>query len=149
MQDDYYTDEQPAGAEDLPAGVLPPMPGYTHADLMAIAEERLLALLEAQSIDPGLIRETLIALATQLYAALESEALEYKISTCHQQPCDEALHASNITNLAEKAGALAVNAAADSLDGSPILRLGKPFYMSFIDQAGNALLEHVLKLRKI
>ena len=148
MQDDQYPEQQPGSADELPAGVFAPMPGYTHADFLALAETRVSPLLEAQGVDPGLVRETLIALDTHLYAALEEAAMEYLISTCHQQPCDEALHASNLENLAQEAGALGVDAAADSLSGSPLLHLGKAFYVSFINQAGDALREHILELRR-
>ncbi|WP_028632681.1 hypothetical protein [Pseudomonas parafulva] len=148
MQDDHYPEQQPGSADELPAGVFAPMPGYTHADFLALAETRVRPLLEAQGVDPGLVRETLIALDTHLYAALEEAAMEYLISTCHQQPCDEALHASNLENLAQEAGALGVDAAADSLSGSPLLHLGKAFYVSFINKAGDALREHILELRR-
>ncbi|WP_060481660.1 hypothetical protein [Pseudomonas sp. NBRC 111119] len=148
MQDSFSPAESPASAEELPKGVFAPMPGYTHADFLALADTRALALLEAQEVDPGLIRETLIALATHLYQALEEAAMEYLISTCHQQPCDESLHASNMLNLAEETGAIGVDAAADSLSGSPILRLGKSFYGRFIGEVGDALREHVLGLRR-
>lgn len=149
MQDDDYPDAQTKPGIDLPEGIFPPMPGYTHKDLLAIAELGVQRLLEEHSVDPGLIRETLIALSDHLYVALEKEGVEYLISTCHQQPSDDPLlHASNIKNVAEKVGVITLNAAADSLGGSPLLELGKAFYKDFMYQAGEAVRNHILTLNQ-
>ncbi|NIF27686.1 hypothetical protein F3J44_15050 [Pantoea sp. Tr-811] len=149
MQDENYSGEEAGPAIELPPGVFPPMPGYTHKDLLAVADARIARLLSAQGVDPGLIRETLIALSSHLNADFENEGIQYLISTCHQQPADDpTLHDNNIRHVAEKVGVIALNAAADSLGGSPLLELGKGFYETFMYQAGEAVRDHVLTLNQ-
>ncbi len=133
----------------LPDGVFPPMQGYTHADLIAVACERTENFLKTQDIDPTLIRETLIALATHLNAEFEKEGVEYQIATWYQKPYDSPqLRKRSVDSMAEQFGAVALEAAADSLSGSPLLHKGKEFYGQFMDQAGDAVSDLILELNK-
>ncbi|MFP3409994.1 hypothetical protein SB757_35840, partial [Pseudomonas sp. SIMBA_065] len=68
--------------------VFAPMSGYTHEDLLAVAQIPTQAFLEAQGVDPGLIRETIIALVSHLYAKFEEQGVEYQIATWYQKPYD-------------------------------------------------------------
>lgn len=149
MHDEDKPGEETGPAVELPPGVFPPMPGYTTGDLLAVANAPVEALLEAHDIDPGLIRETVIALAEHLYAAFEREDAQYQIATWYQKPYDEPWKRKHsIELIAEQFGGVVVDAAADSLSGSPLLRLGKEFYGSFIEQPARAVKAHILKLNE-
>jgi len=133
----------------LPDGVFPPMPGYTHKELLAAAHARTEDFLKAKNIEPGLIRETLIALDTHLVNAFEKEGVEYQIATWYQKPYDSPdLRKRSVTGMAEQFGALAVKAAADSLDDSPLLTQGEEFYRQFITTTGNAVGDLIRSLSK-
>jgi len=133
----------------LPDGVFPPMPGYTHKELLAAAHARTEDFLKAKNIEPGLIRETLIALDTHLVNAFEKEGVEYQIATWYQKPYDSPdLRKRSIDNMAEQFGALALEAAAESLDGSQLLLQGKAFYGDFMSESGDAVSDLILTLNK-
>jgi len=133
----------------LPDGVFPPMPGYTHKELLAAAHARTEDFLKAKNIEPGLIRETLIALDTHLVNAFEKEGVEYQIATWYQKPYDSLdLRKRSVDNMAEQFGALALEAAADSLDGSQLLLQGKAFYGDFMSESGDAVSDLILTLNK-
>ncbi len=149
MHDDENTHQASGPHEELPPGVFPPMPGYTTADLLAVANAPVEALLEERAIDPGLIRETVIALAEHLYAAFERNDIQYQIATWYQKPYDHPeMRTRSIEIIAEQFGVIALDAAADSLDGSPLLHLGEAFYGDFMERAGNAIKAHILKLNE-
>ena len=149
MHDEDQPGEKTGPAVELPPGVFPPMPGYTTADLLAAANAPVEALLQEHDVDPGLIRETVIALAQHLYAAFERDDVQYQIATWYQKPYDEpGKRTRSIEIIAEQFGAVAVDAAADSLSGSPLLHLGKAFYGSFIEQTAKAVKAHILKLNE-
>jgi len=133
----------------LPDGVFPPMPGYTHKELIAVAHARTVDFLKARNVEPGLIRETLIALDTHLVNAFEKEGVEYQIATWYQKPYDSPdLRKRSIDNMAEQFGALALEAAAESLDGSQLLLQGKAFYGDFMSESGDAVSDLILTLNK-
>ncbi|MFJ2983678.1 MULTISPECIES: hypothetical protein [unclassified Pseudomonas] len=133
----------------LPDGVFPPMPGYTHKELLAVAHARTEDFLKAKNIEPGLTRETLIALDTHLVNAFEKEGVEYQIATWYQKPYESPdLRKRSVTGMAEQFGALAVKAAADSLDDSPLLSQGEEFYRQFITTTGNAVGDLIRSLNK-
>lgn len=124
----------------LPDGVFPPMPGYTHADLIAAACQRVEALMKASNVDSTLARESLIALADHLNQALESQNAEYQIATWYQKPYDTSVgRIESVTAMAESFGALAVHAATDSLKGSPLLHKNDEFLRSYITAAGDGI----------
>ncbi|MDD1960748.1 hypothetical protein NP534_11595 [Pseudomonas sp. 39004] len=147
MHNDQYPDDVPTPHIELPPGVFPPMPGYTIADLLFVANEPVEAFLEAHAIDPGLIRETSTALVSHVYAVFEREDVQYQIATWYQKPYDHpSMCTRSIEIIAEQFGVLALDAAADSLEGSPLLQLGEDFYLEFIRLAGEAIKYHILKL---
>ncbi|ATH80272.1 hypothetical protein NLY39_21260 [Pseudomonas sp. KHPS1] len=133
----------------LPEGVFPPMKGYTHADLIAAACQRVEALMKANDIDPTLARESLIALADHLNQALESQNTEYQISTWYQKPYDvPAGRTESVAAMAENFGALAVHAATASLKGSPLLHKRDDFLRSYITAAGDGVHDLIVTLNK-
>lgn len=102
----------------LPDGVFPPMPGYTHGDLLAAAALRVDAFLKSKDIDPTLSREALISLATHLNAKFEEEGVEYQISSWYQKPyADPAARSRSVERMAEHFGGLAALGAAGSMEG--------------------------------
>ncbi|SUD66704.1 Uncharacterised protein [Pseudomonas putida] len=133
----------------LPDGVFPPMKGYTHGDLIAAAQARVEAFMKAQKVDPTLIRESLIALATHLNTRLEKEGAEYQISSWYQKPYDD-LEARNrsVERLGEHFGGVAVDGAADSLEGSPLLYKGREFCSDLIGAAGDGVHDLIVTLNK-
>jgi len=134
---------------ELPDGVFPPMPGYTHADLLAAAAVRVDAFLKSESIDPTLSREALIALASHLNAKFEEEGAEYQISTWYQKPyADPAARSRSVERMAEHFGGLAVNGAAESLRGSPLLYKGRDFFGELIGAAGEGVRDIILTLNR-
>lgn len=136
-------------AVELPPGVFPPMAGYTIGDLLAVANAPFEALLNNHDTDPGLIRETVTALAQHLYAAFEREDAQYQIATWYQKPYDQpGKRQRSIETIAEQFGVITLKATAESLKGSPLLGLGKAFYMSLVDAAGQAIKTHILKLNQ-
>ena len=142
-------DDQSSSQMELPPGVFPPMSGYTTGDLLAVASDPVQSYLEANNVDPGLIRETIIALASHLHATFEREDAQYQIATWYQKPYDEpGKRARSIEIISEQFGMLTLRAAADSLKGSPLLGLGKQFYLDFCDKAGRAVKNHILKLNE-
>lgn len=147
MQDDENTGQAFAANSGLPDGVFAPMPGYTHQDLLSVAQRPTQAFLEAQGIDPGLVRETMIALVSHLYARLEEEGVEYQIATWYQKPYDNPdQRKRSVISMAEDFGVLALRASADSLRGSSLMTRGRAFWEPLIDQAGFAIRDHILKL---
>ncbi|WP_264311479.1 hypothetical protein [Pseudomonas putida] len=142
-----FNDDVPAPTLELPPGVFPPMPGYTMADLLFVVNQPIEALLEQHNVDPGLIRETSIALVSHVYAVFEREDVDYQIATWYQKPYDEpSKRARSVEIISEQFGVFAIKAAAESLKGSPLLHLGKDFYMTFVSLAGTSIKEHILKL---
>ncbi|WP_409263417.1 hypothetical protein [Pseudomonas putida] len=149
MQDEDNLGDNKGTGVELPPGVFPPMPGYTTGDLLAVANAPVEALLEAHKIDPGLIRETVIALAEHLYRAFERDDIQYQIATWYQKPYDEPwMRKRSVEIIAEQFAIVTVEAAADSLDGSPLRGLGKAFFGDFIERAGAAIKAHILKLNE-
>jgi hypothetical protein len=147
VQNDDYSDQLSIPADQLPPGVFPPMPGFTIADLLYVAYQPTETLLEKLDIDPGLIRETSIAFASHLYQALEREDIQYQIASWYQKPYDHPeKRVYSVEIIAEQSGTITVKAVADSLKGSPLRQLGKAFYMEYIELAGYAIKNHILKL---
>ncbi|MFK0093885.1 hypothetical protein [Pseudomonas sp. NPDC090592] len=147
MQNDENTERSFADDSELPDGVFAPMQGYNHQDLLAVAQIPTQAFLEAQDVDPGLIRETILALVSHLYAKLEEQGVEYQIATWYQKPYnspDQRLR--SVASMADEFGALALRATADSLRGSPLMARGRVFWEPLIHQAGVAIRDHILKL---
>ncbi|SDO53144.1 hypothetical protein [Pseudomonas jinjuensis] len=133
----------------LPDGVFPPMPGYTHGDLIAAAAVRVEAFLKANDVDPTLTRETLIALASHLNAKFEEEGAEYQISSWYQKPYDDpAARTRSVDRMGEHFGGLAIKGAAESLRGSPLLHKGREFYGDFGRAAGNGVYDLIVALNK-
>ncbi|MFJ4157223.1 hypothetical protein ACIPZF_20785 [Pseudomonas sp. NPDC089752] len=133
----------------LPDGMFPPMEGYTHADLIAAAQVRVEAFMKAQDVDPTLMRESLIALATHLNTQFEKEGIEYQISSWYQKPYDDpAARTRSVAAMGEDFGGAAVDAAADSLSGSPLLLKGKEFYGEFIRAAGDGVHDLIVTLNQ-
>jgi len=133
----------------LPDGVFPPMPGYTHADLLAAAAVRVDAFLKSKDIDPTLSREALIVLATHLNAKFEEEGAEYQISTWYQKPyADSAARALSVERMAEHFGGLAVRGASESMKGSPLLYEGRDFFRGLIGAAGEGVRDLIATLNK-
>ncbi|AUA31154.1 hypothetical protein CWR53_00340 [Pseudomonas sp. SGAir0191] len=132
---------------ELPEGVFPPLQGYTHGDLIAAAHGRVEALMLKKGIDPTLIRESLIALATHLTEAFEKEAVEYQIASWYQKPyIDPAARSRSVEKMGEDFGGAAVDAAGDSLKRSPLLLQGKNFYGDYIEAAGDAVHDLIVTL---
>jgi len=147
VKNDQYPEDVPTPHIELPPGVFPPMPGYTIGDLLSVANQPVEALLEAHTIDPGLIRETSLALVSHLYAVFEREDAQYQIATWYQKPYDHpSKRTRSIEIIAEQFGVLTLKAAAESLEGSSLRQLGKDFFMEFVRLAGEAIKEHILKL---
>ena len=147
MQDDENTGQDSGADMELPDGVFPPMSGYTHQDLLVVAQVPTQAFLEAQGVDPGLIRETIIALVSHLYAKFEEQGVEYQIATWYQKPYDNLdRRKRSVISMAEEFGVLALRASADALRGSPLMASGREFWEPLIDQAGVAIRDHILKL---
>ncbi len=131
----------------LPDGVSPPMQGYTHGDLVAAAQARVEAFMKDQKVDPTLIRESLIALATHLNTRLEKEGADYQISSWYQKPYDDpAARKRSVERLAEHFGGVAVDGAADSLEGSPLLYKGREFCTDLIGAAGDGVHDLIANL---
>ncbi|MCE5987251.1 hypothetical protein SE916_12150 [Pseudomonas sp. 5FOS] len=142
-----YSNETSIPQSELPPGVFPPMPGFTIGDLLNVAWQPVEVLLEQRDIDPGLVRETSIAMASHLYNALEREDAQYQIATWYQKPYDKPeMRERSVEIISEQFGSITLDAVADSLEGSPLLQLGKDFYMQFIELTGNAIRDHILKL---
>ncbi|MDH0707449.1 hypothetical protein N5D53_13070 [Pseudomonas sp. GD03862] len=147
MHNDDYSDPLSIPADQLPPGVFPPMPGYTIADLLNVAYQPTETLLEKLDIDPGLIRETSIAFASHLYQALERDDIQYQIATWYQKPYDHPeMRVRSVEIIAEQFGIITIEAVADSLEGSPLRQLGKDFFAEYIELAGCAIKNHILKL---
>ena len=84
-----------------------------------------------------------------MYAAFERNDIQYQIATWYQKPYDHPeMRTRSIEIIAEQFGVIALDAAADSLDGSPLLHLGEAFYGDFMERAGNAIKAHILKLNE-
>ncbi|KTT29762.1 hypothetical protein NS201_16190 [Pseudomonas oryzihabitans] len=133
----------------LPDGVFPPMLGYTHGDLLAAAAVRVDAFLKSKQVDPTLIREALIALATCVNAKFEEEGAEYQISSWYQKPyADRAARARSVERMAEHFGGLAVRGASESMEGSPLLYEGRDFFKGLIGAAGEGVRDLILTLNK-
>lgn len=131
----------------LPSGVFPPMPGYTHEDLLAVVNEPVEAFLESLKIDPGFIRETSIALVSHLWADLQRMGIEYQISTWYQTPYEHAgTRARNISNMALDVGGFAKQSAFKSLEGSPLMNAGDDIVQAFTDKAAWGMHDHIVKL---
>ena len=149
MHDEGSSTIANGAAVELPPGVFPPMAGYTIGDLLAVANAPFEALLNNHDTDPGLIRETVTALAQHLYAAFEREDAQYQIATWYQKPYDQpGKRQRSIETIAEQFGVITLKATAESLKGSPLLGLGKAFYMSLVDAARQAIKTHILKLNQ-
>lgn len=149
MHDEGSSTIANGAAVELPPSVFPPMVGYTIGDLLAVANAPFEALLNNHDTDPGLIRETVTALAQHLYAAFEREDAQYQIATWYQKPYDQpGKRQRSIETIAEQFGVITLKATAESLKGSPLLGLGKAFYMSLVDAAGQAIKTHILKLNQ-
>lgn len=131
----------------LPDGVFSPMQGYTHGDLVAAAQVRVEAFMKDRKIDPTLIRESSIALATHLNTRFAKEGAEYQISSWYQKPYDDpAARKRSVERLAEHFGDVAVNGAADSLEGSPLLHKGREFCSDLIGAAGDGVHDLIVTL---
>lgn len=131
----------------LPNGVFPPMPGYTHEDLLAVVNEPVEAFLESLKIDPGFIRETSIALVSRLWADLQRMGIEYQISTWYQTPYQHAgTRARNISSMALQVGGFAKESAFESLEGSPLMNAGDDIVQAFTDKAAWGMHDHIVKL---
>jgi len=131
----------------LPDGVFPPMQGYTHGDLIAAAQVRVEAYLKTHAIEPALMRESLVALATHLNEAFEREGVEYQVSSWYQKTYDDpAARARSVKAMSEEYGSAAVEAAAESLAGSPLLHQGRAFYKGYVGAAGEAVRDLIVTL---
>ncbi|WGV22641.1 MULTISPECIES: hypothetical protein [unclassified Pseudomonas] len=149
MQDNQGQYQPYTPGMKLPDGVFPPMPGYTHADLIAAAQVRVEALMKEQGIDPTLMRESLIALASHLNTQFEKEGVEYQVASWYQKPYDDpSARARSVERMGEDFGGAAVDAAADSLSGSPLLLKGKEFYKAYIGAAGDGVHDLIVTLNK-
>lgn len=140
MQDgaNHYQPYQPG--MELPEGVFPPMPGYTHQDLIGAATTRARSVLDKGGIEPALVRESLIGLTKQLNQAFEAQNVEYQISTWYQKPyANSADRGKSVADMAEHFGALAVRAATASLRGSPLLEKDRNFLGDYIESAGDGV----------
>ncbi|WEK31708.1 MAG: hypothetical protein P0Y58_05770 [Candidatus Pseudomonas phytovorans] len=134
-------------AIELPNGVFPPMPGYTHEDLLAVVNEPVEAFLTSLKIDPGFIRETSIALVTHLWADLQRMGVEYQISTWYQTPYEHAdTRARNISSMALHLGSFAGQSAYESLQGSPLMNAGDDLVDAFTDKAAWGIHDHIVRL---
>lgn len=133
----------------LPEGVFPPMPGYTHEDLIGAATTRAQAVLSNRGIEPALVRESLIGLADQLNRVFEAQNVEYQISTWYQKPyANSADRGKSVADMAEHFGALAVRAATESLRGSPLLDKDRDLLGDYIESAGNGVHDLIAGLEK-
>ncbi|MBK4995423.1 hypothetical protein IAE39_003597 [Pseudomonas sp. S37] len=132
---------------ELPDGVFPPMPGYTHEDLLEVVNTPVEAFLEALHADPGFIRETSIALVTHLWADLQRMGVEYQISTWYQTPYEHPdTRARNISSMALQLGGFAAQSAFESLQGSPLMNEGEDLVNAFTDKAAWGIHDHIVKL---
>ncbi len=149
MADKDYTYHPYTPGMKLPDGVFPPMEGYTHGDLIAAAQVRVEAYMKAHDIDPTLIRESLIALAAHMNEKFEREGVEYQVSSWYQKPYDDpAARARSVEAMSEEYGSATVEAAAESMDGSPLLHQGREFYKGYIGAAGDAVRDLIITLNK-
>ncbi|MGN8248644.1 hypothetical protein [Pseudomonas sp. SMV7] len=149
MQDNQGHDQPSTPGMKLPDGMFPPMPGYTNADLVAAAQVRVEAFMKEQGVDPTLMRESLIALASHLTTQFEEERVEYEVANWYQKPYDDpSARARSVKQMGEDFGAAAVDAAADSLKGSPLLLEGKDFYKAYIGAAGDGVHDLIVTLNK-
>lgn len=147
MADKDYTYHPYTPGMTLPDGVFPPLQGYTHGDLIAAAQVRVEAYLKAHAIDATLIRESLVTLATHLNETFEREGVEYQVSSWYQKPYDDpAARTRSVKAMGEEYGSAAVEAAAESLEGSPLLRQGRAFYKGYIGAAGEAVRDRIVAL---
>lgn len=147
MQDgaNHYQPYQPG--MELPEGVFPPMPGYTHQDLIGAATTRARSVLDKGGIEPALVRESLIGLTEQLNQAFEVQNVEYQISTWYQKPyANSADRGKSVADMAEHFGALAVRAATASLRGSPLLDKDRDFLGDYIESAGDGVRDLIAEL---
>ncbi|MFK3820168.1 hypothetical protein ACI2KG_26855 [Pseudomonas sp. NPDC089407] len=147
MHDQTKTNGASQQAIELPNGVFPPMPGYTHEDLLVVVNEPVEAFLESLGVDPGFIRETSIALVSRLWADLQRMGIEYQISTWYQTPyADAATRARNVSNMALDVGNFVKRSAYQSLEGSPLLNAGDDVVAAFTDKAAWGIHDHIVKL---
>nr|WP_314477732.1 hypothetical protein [uncultured Pseudomonas sp.] len=150
MQDspNHYQPYQPG--MKLPEGVFPPMPGYTHEDMVGAATTRAQAVLSKEGIEPALVRETLIGLAEQINRAFEAQNVEYQISTWYHKPyANSADRSKSVADMAEHFGALAVRAATESLRGSSLLDKDRDFLGNYIESAGNGVHDLIAGLENL
>ncbi|MCX2684211.1 hypothetical protein OO306_01435 [Pseudomonas sp. DCB_AW] len=149
MQDNQGQYQPYTPGMKLPEGVFPPMPGYTHEDLIEAACKRVEGVLKANDVDPTLAKETLFALADHLNRAFQSQNVEYQIATWFKKPYDDpAARAQSVSAMGETFGSLAIRAAGDSLKGSPLLHKSDAFLGSFIDGAGDGVHDLIVSLNK-
>lgn len=133
----------------LPEGIPPPMLGYSHRDLVIAATKRVAVFLEQENIQDALARETMTALAEYIRVKFEEEVAEYQIATWWKKSYkDPSARIRAINRLAEDLGGAAVDAASDSLAGSPLLQEGRDFYGKLIGRAGEGVRDHILSLNK-
>ena len=132
----------------LPEGVFPPMEGYTHDALIIAAQRCVENYLKAHSIDPVIIQQSLATLAASMREKFEREGVEYQVSSWYQKSYnDPAARARSVAAMSEEYGSATVEAAAESLEGSPLLRQGRDFYKGYIAAAGEAVRDLILTLK--
>lgn len=149
MKDKFGAYQEYVEGMELPAGIYPPMPGYTHDDLVLAAAERVAGYLTQENIDETLARETLIALGVHLREKFEEEITEYQIATWYQKPySDPTAQARAVNTMAEDFGAAAIEAMGYSLDGSPLLAKGKVFFRELCMRAGDGVSDLILTLKR-
>ncbi|NIX95038.1 hypothetical protein HCG45_20090 [Pseudomonas fulva] len=147
MADKNYTYHPYTPGMKLPEGVFPPMQGYTHGALITAAQTRVETYLKAHNIDPVVIQRSLDALATSMREKFEREGAEYQVSSWYQKSYDDpAARARSVAAMSEEYGSATVEAAVESLEGSPLLRQGRDFYKGYIAAAGEAVRDLILTL---
>ncbi|WP_175586408.1 hypothetical protein, partial [Pseudomonas sp. CM27] len=143
---DEYSDYVSAPFELTP-NVLPPMAGYTLDDLLAAVLSPIAAFLQHHNIENSQIDDSVGALKAQLSKSFEKNGIACLIAFYYLQPlADPALRARNIAGFAETAEGVAMEAAADALQDSPLQEQGDAFCCELFEMAGNAIKAHILQL---
>ena len=133
----------------LPDGVHAPLPGFSHADLLATVGNACEGIMVQHGMDRQMSRELSGKLQETLRRELESRGAEYQLGTFFQRPYKYRVsRTNNLYGLAEEYRAITQDAAlafvstvSTSLAG---LEIAKRQHICV--QSGNAMRDHILKL---
>jgi hypothetical protein len=141
----------------LPAGMAPPLPGFTHEDIIVPVLDKAGQYLQSLKIGNPLLNETIFSIGANIIHAFEKEFVEYKLAACMALNNSQSKGASRtaqtlallaqIDEMADKFSLLAGKAAIAALEGSPIQELGEQG-LKFLNTIKFGIEEKILDLKK-